>query len=71
MGVFLPSLLSNIIPMGDQACKGQALPKTYQHVAFDLSATFYSFGNAKIENQGGGESGVIVMNRTSAVPVSD
>ena len=42
-GVFLPSLLSNIVPIGDQACKGQALPKTYQHVAFDLSATCYSF----------------------------
>ena len=27
MGVFLPSLLSSIIPMGDQACRGQALPK--------------------------------------------
>ena len=41
--VFLPSLLSNIVPMGDQACRRQALPKMYQHVAFDLSATFYSF----------------------------
>ena len=27
MGVFLPSLRSNIVPMGDQACRGQALPK--------------------------------------------
>ena len=53
MGVFLPILLSSIVPIGDRARRGQALPKTYQHVVFDLLATHYSFGNAKIENQGG------------------
>ena len=38
---------------GIKPAEGKLYRKTYQHVAFDLSATFYSFGNAKIENQGG------------------
>ena len=53
MGVFLPILLSSILPIGEQARRGQALPKMYQHVAFDLSATFYSFEIRKAKIRGG------------------